>query len=292
MASLPARPQAPTTQRADAPARAPTTVNAPIRPAEPVAIAPASMTAPAMQPLLPPQPAAQPAQNQAAPVAADGHAAKPGQPAGAASAPAQPVNAVPATAAAADIPPAPIVADPAPVAATRQPAAPAPLVEQIGTVAVTLARSTGGDRQLTIRLDPPQLGQVQVAISQPRSGAVTAVTLTVERPETLLMVLRDEPALHRALDRAGVPADGRTVTFQLAPPHEASPAPSPQPHGSAGGPGLPDMAAREQGQGQPRQSPSAPTTYSGRRADADEPAETASAPTQPRWRYAGIDITA
>ena len=42
------------------------------------------------------------------------------------------------------------------------------------------------------------------------------MTLAVERPETLLLLLHDRPQLDRALDAAGIPPEGRTVQFSLA----------------------------------------------------------------------------
>jgi hypothetical protein len=39
-----------------------------------------------------------------------------------------------------------------------------------------------------------------------------------EKPETLLTLQQDAAHLHQALDRAGVPADGRQITFELAAP--------------------------------------------------------------------------
>ena len=156
---------------------------------------------------------------------------------------------------------------------------------------VASTRTRAGDQQLTVRLDPPELGHVSVAISQPRGGG-TSVTLTVERPDTLLMVLRDAPALHRALDRAGIASDGRTVTFELAPHHDAAaPVPVPQAHGAGtqqGGTGV-DLAARDNGQ---RHAPRQPAPHpESNLASRDDPRENHAAPA-PIWRRDGIDITA
>ncbi len=72
-----------------------------------------------------------------------------------------------------------------------------------------------GAQRLTVRLDPPELGQVQIKIDRP-SDAPARVEITVQKQETLTLLLRDQPQLQRALDQAGVPADGRTVTFHIA----------------------------------------------------------------------------
>jgi flagellar hook-length control protein FliK len=176
----------------------------------------------------------------------------------------------------------------APRAAVRgTSSAAAPPAEQLGKVLIVATATQGGNRQLTVRLDPPELGHVRIAITQPHEGGA-AVTLTVERPETLLMVLRDEPALHRALDRAGVPADARTVSFELAPQREAPTSAQPQPHVPSGSPAL-DMAGRDHGQRPSRPMVTAPPDPAA--TEANEPADSQPAYVT-MWCRAGIDITA
>jgi len=80
---------------------------------------------------------------------------------------------------------------------------------------VASAAQPGAAQHLTIRLDPAELGRVQVHIERAPGGAAR-VELVVERPDTLLL-LRDQPQLHRALDLAGVPIADRTLQFHLAP---------------------------------------------------------------------------
>ena len=79
-----------------------------------------------------------------------------------------------------------------------------------------------GTQRVTMRLDPPELGRVQVRIDRP-TDAPARVEITVEKAETLTLLLRDQTQLQRALDQAGVPAEGRSVTF-----HVASPEPAPR----------------------------------------------------------------
>jgi hypothetical protein len=74
-------------------------------------------------------------------------------------------------------------------------------------------------------LHPAELGQVQVTVSQPENGP-TSVSLEVSRPETLLLLLRDQQHLHQALDHAGIDASPGNVTIQLA---KAPEAPTTQP---------------------------------------------------------------
>ncbi|MCC6720138.1 MAG: flagellar hook-length control protein FliK [Acetobacteraceae bacterium] len=87
-----------------------------------------------------------------------------------------------------------------------------------------LARNGEGTHRLTLQLDPGELGRIAVVIDR-RRGSPAAVTVTVERPETLLRLVRDRDGLANALNQAGLAAEDRTLRFQLAPP-DARPAPA------------------------------------------------------------------
>ena len=128
-------------------------------------------------------------------------------------------------------------------------------------------------QQITIRLDPTELGHVKVRIERSADGPAK-VELAVERTDTLLLLLRDQPQLHRALDLAGVPQDGRTLHFSLAPPERSGPDSGTM---SAGGGGADGGSARQHhsqpGGGGAQDSPAHPRR-------------------RPAWRRAGVDITA
>jgi len=112
----------------------------------------------------------------------------------------------------------PAVVDPTPPSAAAQ----------VGPALASFAASVanpGAPQHLTIRLDPAELGRVQVRIER-TPGGPARVDLVVERPDTLLLLLRDQPQLHRALDLAGVPAADRTLQFHLAPPGATTPGPA------------------------------------------------------------------
>jgi flagellar hook-length control protein FliK len=79
---------------------------------------------------------------------------------------------------------------------------------------MTLATSATGTQRLTLRLDPAELGTVQVRIDRP-ADAPAHVDIGVSRPETLTLMLRDQTQLQHTLDQAGVPAEGRTIIFHL-----------------------------------------------------------------------------
>jgi flagellar hook-length control protein FliK len=99
-------------------------------------------------------------------------------------------------------------------------AVPAPAA-QIGSALLTLGPAADGSQQMTLRLHPAELGVVQVQIGRSDTGAAH-VEITAEKADTLRALLRDQPQLHRALDDAGVPAAGRTITFHAAPVQSAA----------------------------------------------------------------------
>ena len=71
-----------------------------------------------------------------------------------------------------------------------------------------------GQSRFTIRLDPPELGRVDVRMHVDQAGAVTA-RLTVERTETLDMFQRDKTTLERALSQAGLDGSKTNLEFSL-----------------------------------------------------------------------------
>lgn len=78
----------------------------------------------------------------------------------------------------------------------------------LNTMAVHIAQqASNGARRFDIRLDPPELGRVEVRLDVKRDGHVTA-HLVVERSETLDLLQRDARALERALQNAGLDTEG------------------------------------------------------------------------------------
>ena len=65
------------------------------------------------------------------------------------------------------------------------------------------ARWAKGESRFTIRLDPPELGRIDVNLNVNSHGHAQAV-LAVEKPQTLELLLRDAPTLERALKEAGL----------------------------------------------------------------------------------------
>ena len=123
------------------------------------------------------------------------------------------------------------------------------------------------------------------------------MALIVERPQTLLLLLRDQDQLHRALDQAGVPADGRTVSFHLASSPQPTQAGSDTSRGGSqtdyGQTGFNQMGTNagtsHGGQNQHGQSASG---RSAMRPGGEDTLALAAGPIVPGWRRAGVDITA
>lgn len=95
-------------------------------------------------------------------------------------------------------------------AATNQPV---PL--QNAALAIEIAaRATNGSRQFEIRLDPPELGRIDVKLDVDKGGNVNT-HLTVDRPETLDLLRRDAQGLERALQQAGLKTSDGNLEFSL-----------------------------------------------------------------------------
>jgi flagellar hook-length control protein FliK len=98
-----------------------------------------------------------------------------------------------------------------------QPAPPQPAAQLAPAfLALGPAAHGGAPQQLIIRLDPIELGHVQIRIDRPADGPAHVV-LAVERADTMMLLLQDKPQLNQALDAAGVPPQGRTLHFDLSP---------------------------------------------------------------------------
>lgn len=70
------------------------------------------------------------------------------------------------------------------------------------------ARALAGNRRFDIRLDPAELGRIDVSLEISEKGEVSA-RLTVDRVETLHMLQRDARTLERAFEQAGLkPSEG------------------------------------------------------------------------------------
>jgi flagellar basal-body rod modification protein FlgD len=185
-------------------------------------------------------------------------------------------------AAAAAIPPTAVqTLHPTEAPAPAPPANSAAPAHQVAAALVQIAHSPSGSA-VTLRLDPAELGHVQIRIERGADGTST-VHVTAERPETLRLLVADQPQLHRTLDSAGLPQEGRSLSLSLATPDTANNSATDRGTGgntSTGSGGFNNGSGSQQG-GAWRQDRARYAT-----ASTDTPA------THAAWLRAGVDITA
>jgi flagellar hook-length control protein FliK len=75
-------------------------------------------------------------------------------------------------------------------------------------------RVEAGLKHFEIRLDPPDLGRIEVRLAVDSSGRATS-HLVVDRADTLDLLRRDAPSLERALQSAGLTTDDGSLQFSL-----------------------------------------------------------------------------
>lgn len=92
-------------------------------------------------------------------------------------------------------------------AQTAQPNMPALAVE-------IAAKSQSGAKQFDIRLDPPELGRVEVRLSIDAAGKASA-HLSADQPQTLDLLQKDASSLTRALREAGLNVSQDGLNFSL-----------------------------------------------------------------------------
>jgi flagellar hook-length control protein FliK len=95
------------------------------------------------------------------------------------------------------------------------PAANPPALPNVHALAVSMAsQSQSGTRQFDIRLDPPELGRVDVRLTVDSAGKAQA-HLAVDKPQTLELLQRDSGTLARALRDSGVQLNNNGLQFSL-----------------------------------------------------------------------------
>lgn len=76
------------------------------------------------------------------------------------------------------------------------------------------AKAQGGAKQFDIRLDPPELGRVEVRLSIDATGKAEA-HLTADQPQTLDLLRKDSSSLTQALRDAGLDVNQDGLNFSL-----------------------------------------------------------------------------
>ncbi len=85
----------------------------------------------------------------------------------------------------------------------------------IPQVAFEVARQfEAGNTKFQIRLDPAELGRIDVKLDLDKNGTVNA-HMVVERPETLDLMMRDQRALQQALQQTGLDTSKTNLEFSL-----------------------------------------------------------------------------
>jgi flagellar hook-length control protein FliK len=103
----------------------------------------------------------------------------------------------------------------APAAAAAAPGTAAAATVPIAGLAVTIAsRAQAGSSQFDIRLDPPELGRIDVRLDVGHDGQVTS-HVTVDRADTLQLLQSQQPQLERALEQAGLKTADNGLQFTL-----------------------------------------------------------------------------
>jgi flagellar hook-length control protein FliK len=104
----------------------------------------------------------------------------------------------------------------------------APISEQVHVAVQNAAKD--GIEQITVQLDPVDLGRVEVSIQTHRDGQ-TQISFLVDKPDTFDSLSRDARTLERSLQEAGIKADTGSMQFNLRQQ------PQPQLQSDAGGHG-------------------------------------------------------
>lgn len=85
---------------------------------------------------------------------------------------------------------------------------------QMVSMTIQKAIKEGDDTNIKLRLDPPDLGRVEVKMSIDKDNT-TKIVLTAEKPETHLLLQQDSEALQRAMSEAGLDTESG-LSFELA----------------------------------------------------------------------------
>jgi len=103
---------------------------------------------------------------------------------------------------------------PASLAATPQLAPQAVPVPLAGVALEITNKARAGTNHFEIRLDPPELGRIEVRLDVDRDGNVTS-RMIADRIDTLDLLRRDASGLERALQDAGLKTTGNSLQFSL-----------------------------------------------------------------------------
>jgi|GEM_PF-3242286 len=95
-------------------------------------------------------------------------------------------------------------------------AQPHPSTQSLAVKLSKAASSGGTQKNLSIKMDPPELGKVSIDIEMNTDAKKIKAHLVVEKPETLAMLQRDSHTLEKALQNSGFDSADADVSFELA----------------------------------------------------------------------------
>ena len=93
-------------------------------------------------------------------------------------------------------------------------APPAAAVPLAGIAIAIAGKVFEGKNRFEIRLDPPELGRIEVKLDLDRDGRITS-HIVADRPATLELLRNDAATLQRALDDAGLKTANNGLQFSL-----------------------------------------------------------------------------
>lgn len=96
-----------------------------------------------------------------------------------------------------------------------QAAQPHPTAQHVAAT-ITKAAKDGQSKTLNLRLDPPDLGRLDIRLEFGKDSKKLKAVMVIEKPETYLMLQRDAQTLERSLQQAGLELDGDSLSFSLA----------------------------------------------------------------------------
>lgn len=86
---------------------------------------------------------------------------------------------------------------------------------QMVSATIQKAAQSGDTRNMTLHLDPPDLGRVDVRIEVSKDNMIKA-HMIVEKPETLVLLQKDSSLLDKALGDSGLETTEDSLSFELA----------------------------------------------------------------------------
>lgn len=90
-----------------------------------------------------------------------------------------------------------------------------PATQTVAMMVEKAATSGKSEQTLSIQLDPPELGRIQVQLSLEK-GEAMKVRVLAEHKDTLELLQRDSHTLKASLEQAGIQTDGSSLSFDLA----------------------------------------------------------------------------